>query len=116
MEGGEGSGDDQDTERVTDEHAQPAAAAEAEAEEGGPPRASEPEPPAENRAGGRRVRQRTSDINRIGGIRHQLGAARLTRQPELRLSSQQPAASSQRASYQGWICAAAAAAKHQSWV
>jgi hypothetical protein len=34
MEGGEGSGDDQDTERVTDEHAQPAAAAEAEAEEG----------------------------------------------------------------------------------
>jgi hypothetical protein len=28
----------------------------------------------------------------------------------------QPAASSQRASYQGWICAAAAAAKHQSWV
>jgi hypothetical protein len=62
MEGGEGSGDDQDTERVTDEHAQPAAAAEAEAEEGGPPRASEPEPPVENRAGGRRVRQRTSDL------------------------------------------------------
>jgi hypothetical protein len=29
IEGGEGSGDDQDTERVTDEHAQPAAAAEA---------------------------------------------------------------------------------------
>ena len=62
IEGGEGSGDDQDTERVTDEHAQPAAAAKAEAEEGGPPRASEPEPPAENRAGGRRVRQRTSDL------------------------------------------------------
>jgi hypothetical protein len=69
MEGGEGSGDDQDTERVTDEHAQPAAAAEAEAEEGGPSRASEPEPPAENRAGGRRVRQRTSDLaSEVSGI------------------------------------------------
>ena len=50
-------------------HAQPAAAAEAEAEEGGPPRASEPEPPAENRAGGRRVRQRTSDLaSEVSGI------------------------------------------------
>ena len=69
IEGGEGSGDDQDTERVTDEHAQPAAAAEAEAEEGGPPRASAPEPPAENGAGGRRVRQRRSGIaSEVSGI------------------------------------------------
>jgi hypothetical protein len=68
MEGGEGSGDGQDTERVTDEHAQPAAAAEAEAEEGGPPR-SEPEPPAEVLAGSRRVRQRTSGTaSEISGI------------------------------------------------
>jgi hypothetical protein len=40
-----------------------------QAEEGGPPRASEPEPPAENGAGGRRVRQRRSGIaSEVSGI------------------------------------------------